>query len=256
MPFERLTSPERKLELLAAAGVDDIIVVPFDLEFAALSADEFLNLLVSQLRPVALFVGEGFRFGTGRSGDGSTIRAFAEWCGFDAEIVQRLHDGSENLSSSVIRAAVREGRVDDARRFLGRRYRLLGTVEHGVARGRELGYPTANLRLPAWACIPRDGIYAGYAHLDERDDAIPAMIYIGTRPTFDDNERVMEVNILDFSGDLYSKNLEIEFVSHIRDDRAFGSAEELIAHIAQDETDTRALLRYEQPEDERKQPET
>lgn len=250
-PFERLAQPRDKTRLLAAAGVDDIAVIPFDHNFAALSPDEFLRLITEHSQPVAFFVGDGFRFGSKRAGDGETLRAFGAANGFETTIVERLTDDSAMLSSSNIRSALRAGDVALAERALGRRYRLRGAVEHGAARGRELGYPTANLDVPADACVPMNGIYAAYAHVQSRElGPRLAMVYIGPRPQFDNGERLVEVNILDFAGDLYTLELEIEFVAFVRPDAAFESVDALVARIAEDERATRAILAATAPESE------
>jgi riboflavin kinase / FMN adenylyltransferase len=252
VPFQRLTSPERKLEVIRATGVDEVAVVPFDRAFAALEPDAFLNLLTRTVQPIAVFVGSGFHFGRGRSGDGGTIESFGRTHGFETTIVQRLQDGDVTISSSSIREALSRGNIARATASLGRRYRLTGTVEHGAARGRDLGFPTANLLVAADLCIPSDGIYAGFAHLTDRSlGPRAAMIYIGTRPTFDNGERQVEVNILDFSGDLYTLDLEIEFVAWIRGDQAFDSPEALSAQMHDDEATSRAVLANSQPEETR-----
>lgn len=249
VPFHRLATPDRKLELLKATGVDDVAVVPFDREFAALEPDAFLSLLTRTVQPAAVFVGSGFRFGKGRSGDGATIDAFGQSHGFDTTIVERLQDGDVTISSSSIREALVHGNIARATASLGRRYRLKGSVEHGAARGRELGFPTANLLLPNDVCIPADGIYAGYAHVsDASSGPRSAMIYIGSRPTFDNGDRQVEVNILDFQGDLYTLDLEIEFVAWIRSDRAFDTAEALATQMHDDESMSRAVLASSHPE--------
>lgn len=249
VPVQRMTTPERKLEILKATGIDDVAVVPFDRDFAALMPDEFLALLVQTVQPFAVFVGSGFQFGRGRAGDGSTIEAFGREHGFETTVVQRLQDGDVTISSSSIRKALQHGNIARANASLGRRYRLSGTVEHGAARGRELGFPTANLLIPTDICIPADGIYAGYAHVSDRAlGARAAMIYIGSRPTFDNGDRQVEVNILDFHGDLYTLELEIEFVAWIRGDSAFDSAEALAAQMHDDEATSRAVLASSHPE--------
>jgi riboflavin kinase/FMN adenylyltransferase len=248
-PFERLTSPQEKARLLRAAGMDDVLVIPFSRDFAALTPERFLDELTQALQPLAIYVGEGFRFGARRAGDGDTLRAYAAAHGFDAIVVQRLSDGDASISSSTVRAALRRGDLAEAERALGRRYRLRGSVQHGAARGRELGYPTAKLELPADACVPMDGIYAAYAHVEQRElGPRQAMVYIGPRPMFDNGTRFVEVNILDFSGDLYTLELEIEFVEFIRADAVFATVDELIAQIARDEAATRAALAAAPPE--------
>lgn len=250
VPFQRLTTPSRKLEIIKATGVDDVVVIPFDREFAALEPDEFLKLLLPTVQPVAVFVGSGFHFGRGRSGDGGTIESFGKEHGFQTTIVQRLQDGDVTISSSSIRDALSHGNIARATASLGRRYRISGTVEHGAARGRELGFPTANLLIQPDVCVPSDGIYAGFAHLSDRAlGPRAAMIYIGSRPTFDNGERQVEVNILDFSGDLYSLHLEIEFVAWVRGDQAFDSADALAAQMHDDEASSRVVLANSRPEE-------
>ena len=249
VPFQRLATPERKLHLLSATGVDEIAVIPFDREFASLEPNEFLDVLARLTQPVAVFVGSGFKFGKGRSGDGDTIEAFGREHGFETTVIPRLQDGDVTISSSSVREALTHGNITRATGSLGRRYRLAGTVEHGAARGRSLGFPTANLLVPNDILIPADGIYAGYAHLsDQQLGARAAMIYIGTRPTFDNGERHVEVNILDFQGDLYTLDLEIEFVAWVRGDQVFESADALSAQMHDDESTSRAILAGSQPE--------
>lgn len=249
VPFQRLTTPERKLYLLRATGVDEIAVVPFDPEFASLEPDEFLSLLTTSAEPRAVFVGSGFRFGKGRAGDGETIEQFGREHGFATTVIPRLQDGDVTISSSSIREALARGNIARATASLGRRYRLAGTVEHGAARGRALGFPTANLLIPSDILVPADGIYAGYAHVSDRElGARAAMIYIGARPTFDNGGPQVEVNILDFHGDLYTLDLEIEFVAWVREDRTFDSAEALAEQMHDDESTSRAVLASSQPE--------
>jgi riboflavin kinase/FMN adenylyltransferase len=248
-PFERLAAPAEKRQLLHAAGIDDVVVLPFTREFAALTPDAFLDELTRSLQPVAIYVGKGFRFGAKRAGDGATLAAYAAAHGFDAIVVERLADDDASISSSTVRAALKRGDLPEAERALGRRYRLRGRVEHCAARGRELGYPTANLELPADACVPMDGIYAAYAHVEARElGPRQAMVYIGPRPTFDNGARMVEVNILDFAGDLYTLELEIEFVTFVRPDAVFATVDELVERIALDEAETRAVLAVTPPE--------
>jgi riboflavin kinase/FMN adenylyltransferase len=248
-PFQRLTTPEEKLWLMRACGIDDIAVIPFNREFAALEPAQFMLMLVDTVRPAAVYVGEGFRFGRGRSGDGETIRAFGSQHGFETTIIPRIRDDERIISSSSIRAALERGDIAEANHFLGRRYRLSGTVAHGAARGRELGYPTANLLLRSDACMPADGIYAAYAHIGGSPLAArQAMVYIGTRPTFEDAERLVEVNVLDFSGDLYTREIQVEFVGFVRGDAAFESADALTRQMMRDEQATRAMLATQIPE--------
>lgn len=243
VPFARLSTPELKFALITALGVDDVAVLPFTQELAALAPEEFLHLIRQTAHPTSVFVGEGFRFGKGRSGDGETIAAYGENYGYDTRVLTRLRDGDEMISSSSIRAALVEGCLDKANDRLGRQYRFGGVVERGAARGREMGFPTANLLVAADVCIPADGIYAGFAHVPGALlQPLEAMVYIGTRPTFDNGDRMVEVNILDFSDDLYTRTLEIELVAFVRADQRFDSMDALSRQMRQDEADTRDCL--------------
>jgi riboflavin kinase / FMN adenylyltransferase len=249
----RISTPAAKTALLHAAGVDDVATLPFDLAFASLEPEAFVQLIVDHASPVSVIVGEGFRFGRKRAGSIETLRSIGQQCNFEAREVVPLHDAEGVVSSSRVRASLASGDVSVAEALLGRRFRLTGEVEHGMARGRDLGYPTANLAVEAGYCIPADGIYAGYAHLDgQQNRPREALIYIGTSPTFGERERLVEVNILDYRGDLYSRSLEIEFLERVRPDRKFDSSEALMAQMADDEVKSRRLLAGSTSENGRK----
>lgn len=244
----RIATPETKVGALKAAGIDRVVVIPFDRDFASLSAEEFLSLLVTNANPVEIAVGAGFRFGRMRAGDVSTMREYGSEHGFSVREVEPLSDEIGVVSSSRIRAALLAGDVVEAAALLGRRFRLAGEVEHGMARGRDLGYPTANVAVRPGLCIPADGIYVGYAHLEETNAPHEALIYIGTSPTFGERERLVEVNILDYRGDLYSRNIQVEFLAFIRPDKTFDTPEALMEQMAEDETASRAILARSKPE--------
>lgn len=240
-PYFRLSTPEQKVQLLHEAGVNDVAVVPFTNDFAAVSPHDFLKLLYDEVSPVEVVVGDEFRFGRGRSGDGDLLQSFAENHGFRATILKRLDEDGEILSSSLIRAALRAGELDEATRILGRRYRLRGLVVRGEGRGRKLGYPTANLDIPEEMLIPGNGIYAVFVD-GINDGKRSGMAYIGTSATFDRRERTVEVHVFDFDGDLYDRELDIEFVAHTRDDIRFESVESLVEQMGVDEQETREIL--------------
>lgn len=245
----RITTPTEKISRLRATGIDEVVPVKFDTAFAALSPGEFLAFLVETACPTDIYVGDGFRFGKMRAGDIETMRRFGRQHGFECHTVEPFSDDEGVISSSRVRSALLSGDVTVATALLGRRYWLGGTVEHGMARGRDLGYPTANLSVPAGLCVPQDGIYAGYARFDSHEDrAHEALIYIGASPTFEDRARVVEVNILDYRGDLYGHELDIEFVAFVRGDRAFESSEALVAQMADDESRSRQILYETSPE--------
>lgn len=226
---ELLTTLERRLELLANAGVDDVLVLPFDEGLAALSAEEFAEQMLRGIGAEAIAAGETFRFGRGRHGDLDLLAQL----GFDVRRVPVVGD----VSSSRVRELLHAGKPEQAAFLLGRPPEIEGTVVRGDGRGRELGFPTANLDVPTELLVPPDGVYAGRAH-DRR-----AAISVGTNPHFDGVERRVEVHLLDFAGDLYGQRLVVEIWSEIREQRRFDSLEELVAAIGDDVERTRIATR-------------
>lgn len=248
-PQARIALPTTKLRKIAECGIQDVVVIPFDLEFASLGPDEFLDLVRDYVHPREIIVGDGFRFGKGRAGDGDFIKQYAQANDFTAQIIERIADEDGTVSSSRIRAALNAGDVSLASELLGRRFRLSGVVERGFARGRELGYPTANLMVVGELIVPASGIYAAYVHIDESDaPAHAALVYIGTSPTFEPRDRTVEAHILDFDDDLYARNIEIEFVKYLRGDEKFESVEALLDQIRRDEAQARVILARCAPE--------
>lgn len=249
----RISTPLDKVARLREYGIDDVAVIPFDREFASWSPEAFLTLILTHAQPGAILVGPGFRFGKMRAGDIQTIEEFGRTHGFECHTIEPWCDEDGIVSSSRVREALATGNVDTASRLLGRRFRLSGIVEHGLARGRELGYPTANLSVPDGLCVPHDGIYAGYSRFDVRQDlAHEALMYIGTSPTFGDRARLVEVNILDYQSDLYGHELEIEFVEFVRPDQMFDTADALVAQMTDDEARSRQILSKYEPESTRR----
>ena len=226
---ELLATLERRLELLADAGVEDVLVLGFDEELAALSADEFAEQMLRGIGAEAIAAGETFRFGRGREGDLDLLTRL----GFDVRRVPLV----ENVSSSRVRELLHAGELERAARLLGRPAEVEGIVVRGDGRGRELGFPTANLDVPEGLLVPPDGVYAG----SSRDRL--AAVSIGTNPHFDGLERRVEAHLLDFDGDLYGQRLVVEIWSTIREQRRFDSLEELVAAIGDDVEQTRAATR-------------
>lgn len=226
---ELLTTLERRLELFAAADVDDVIVLPFDDALARLEPTEFAERILRGMGAEIVAAGETFRFGRDRQGDLSLL----ERLGFDVRRVPVL----ENVSSSRIRELVHGGEPARAARLLGRPPEVEGIVVHGDHRGRELGFPTANLDVPPGILIPRDGVYAGFV-LDRL-----AAISIGTNPQFDGVERRVEAHLLDFDGDLYGTRLVVEVWDWIRGQMRFESIDALVAQIRADTDDVRRAQR-------------
>jgi riboflavin kinase/FMN adenylyltransferase len=226
---ELLSTLERRLELLEAAGVDETLVVEFTPSLARREPSEFADSILRKINARVIVAGENFRFGRGATGD----LALLEQLGFEVRTVPIAHD----VSSTRIRSLLREGNVVEAGRLLGRPAEVEGTVVLGDQRGGTLGYPTANLAVPADLVVPGYGIYAGSA-LGHR-----AAVSIGVNPHYGGDERRVEPHLLDFDGDLYGRRLVVELWQRLRDERAFASEEELVAQIARDVEATRAAVR-------------
>jgi riboflavin kinase / FMN adenylyltransferase len=226
---ELLSTLERRLELLDAAGVDEVLIVAFTPEVAALSPEAFAEDVLRRIGTSAVVVGEDFRFGRAASGD----PALLERLGFDVRPVSLL----EGVSSTRIRTLLRAGDVVGGAGLLGRPAELDGTVVLGDQRGGTLGYPTANLALGPELLVPAYGIYAGSARGHR------AAISIGVNPHYGGDERRIEPHLLDFEGDLYGERLVVELWARLRDERAFESETELVAQIARDVEATRAAQR-------------
>jgi riboflavin kinase/FMN adenylyltransferase len=224
-----LSTLERRIELLEEAGVDEVLIVEFTPELAAREPAEFADSVLRQIGAKVIVVGESFRFGRAAAGDPALLRAL----GFDVRTVATL----EGVSSTHVRGLLREGDVESAARLLGRPPELEGTVVLGDQRGGTLGYPTANLSVPAELLVPAYGIYAGAA-LGHR-----AAISIGVNPHYGGDERRIEPHLLDFEGDLYGRRLVVELWRRLRDERAFSSEAELVAQITRDVEETRAVER-------------
>jgi riboflavin kinase / FMN adenylyltransferase len=246
----QLTTNTRKAELAAELGVDVVVFLPFTLEFSKLSPEEFVHeAIVAELHADAVVVGENFRFGHKAAGDVAMLAELGSRWGFDAEGVTLLTENGRPISSTYIRSCVEAGDMDAAAHALGRPHRLDGVVVRGDQRGRDLGYPTANVRAESFAAVPADGIYAGrVVGIDEwgntrtGEPAHAAAISIGTNPTFDGRHRSVEAFVLDFDGDLYGQNLGVEFVHRLRGMAKFDSVKELVAQMDQDVVQTRQLL--------------
>ncbi len=230
-----LTSLQMKAELVRELDVSELIVVPFDAQFAARSAQQFIDdVLVEALSATHVSVGENFRFGNRAKGDPSML---AKDSRFSTRITPLLEVEGEIVSSSHIRGLVLAGEVSKASRFLGLPFQLRGKVVHGDERGRELGFPTANL-IPGEAFVcPGHGVYACLA------DGRPAAVNIGVRPTFVTGRgELIEAYILDFDGDLYGHELRLDFLERLRGERRFESAEDLIEQMRRDVERTRELV--------------
>jgi riboflavin kinase/FMN adenylyltransferase len=253
----QLTTLTRRAELVGQLGIDVFCVIPFTRELAKQSAEEFVHeLLVSRLHAAKVLVGENFTFGHRATGNIDMLVELGKRFGFEAESVRLFAEHDVTVSSTYIRSVVAAGDVAAAAEALGRPHRVEGVVVHGDGRGRELGFPTANVAPPMYAAIPADGVYAAWFSIlsPARPSAprakqnppslgrVSAAVSVGTNPTFSGRERTVEAYVLDKNIDLYGQYVAVDFVRRLRDMWAFKSREELVEAIAKDVENTRKAL--------------
>lgn len=239
-PHFRLTPLKQKLAIFEELGLDVAVVLKFDAELAALSADGFIaDVLVEGLGARHIVIGYDFFFGHKRTGTPETMRAAAETYGFGLTVVAPVAEDGEVFSSSSIRLHLAQGDVIGAAHMLGRWWRAGGPVVGGAKRGTGLGFPTANVPLARGTGLSH-GIYAVRVYVDGQH--LDGAAYLGTRPTYDDGMPVLEVFLFDFDGDLYGREIEVEFIEFIRPDRKFESSEALIAQMEIDCARARDIL--------------
>jgi riboflavin kinase/FMN adenylyltransferase len=243
-----LTTLAQKLALLEAAGLDRAVIEPFTEEFARLSPERFVrDFLHARLRPAEVYVGYNFRFGHHREGSMQLLTELGPELGFEVTIVREVTVAGETVSSTRIRKLLAAGEVERAERLLGRPYAIRGRVVHGDHRGRALGFPTANLATEN-EVLPEAGVYAGWVRfLDAGTPAAgarhAAVTNLGRRPTFDAGDRlVAEAHLLDFTGDVYGREVELEFAARLRPEIRFPGADALRAQIERDVADARRRL--------------
>ena len=240
-----IVSLERRAELLGLAGAQIVVVEPFTRDFAAIEADAFAaNVLGEDLHAAKVVVGYDFTFGKGRRGDTTTLEALGDRVGFGVSIVRRVSVHGLTCSSTKVREFALEGRVEGAEVLLGRPLELSGIVAKGAGRGRQIGFPTANL-IPDADLVPKPGIYAARAQIVDEDratnqneddpDSWRCALSIGTNPTFvRDGALTVEAHLLDFDADLYGRPLRVQFVQRLRDEHRYESTEALVAQIRTD----------------------
>lgn len=236
----RLTTREQKERLLEAAGVDVLAVIAFTPELAATPAETFVREFLHRgLDLREIHVGADFAFGHRRGGDLDLLRRLGAELGFKVEGVEEVYHGGRRISSTRIRQAVLEGRVEEAMEMLGRAYSLTGTIARGDRMGKKIGWPTINLEVDN-ELVPADGVYAGQAHFPSFPATFNCATNIGTRPTVYENyRRVVESHVLDFSADVYGQRVEVGFYKRLREERIFPTIMDLSAQIRQDVEATR-----------------
>ncbi|PWU22550.1 MAG: riboflavin biosynthesis protein RibF [Bdellovibrio sp.] len=230
--FQRIFSFENQRALLEETGVNGIYYHHFDQKTAAQEPEEFLNQVVWPLfHPAAMVVGFNFRFGRGRHGDSHVLQEWGAGKGVSIHVVPALHWHGQVVSSSNIRESLRDGDVRDANELLGFPFFITGQVEAGERRGRDLGFPTANLARPS-TLLPKEGVYATRVHVASA--IYPSVTHLGAAPTFHDSHQRIESYLLDFKGELYGQGLKVEFLDRLRETRAFTKPDDLKAQIAKD----------------------
>lgn len=245
-PVEMICGLQQRLGRIADTGVDAVLVQHYTLEFAQQTAEDFvLDYLVRRLRARLVVVGADVRFGRDNSGDLAALQRLGRAHGFDVEVIDEVGEGAR-YSSSAIRRLLESGDVRAAAQQLGYDHTLTGTVVHGEKRGREMGFPTANLALDAEGLVPADGVYAGWMTFPARGLRLPTAISVGTNPTFQGAVRTVEGHALDVAFedlDVYGDTMEVSFVERIRGQVAFRGMEPLIAQMHEDVDRVRAVLR-------------
>lgn len=237
-PF-RITPAALKQERLAASGVDILFSLGFDWDFASQSSDDFIqNVIAKGVTPAHIIVGYDFCFGQLRKGKAEDFKT----AGLETTIIEEIADDTEKLSSSRIRTALRHGKIDEANHLLGWEWEIRGTVVKGDQRGRELGYPTANIQLGD-TVHPAYGIYATWVKVEGEDEWRPSATNIGIRPMFETPEALVETFIFDFDEEIYGKTLQIKPVERLRGEAKFDSLDDLIEQMAKDCEQARTILK-------------
>ncbi len=226
-----LTTSEERIDLFAKAGLEECFFIPFNESISTLSPEAFLDRLIDGLGVRGIAVGKTFRFGHKRAGDTALMQAYLEQRDVSFTTVENVTENGERVSSTRIRALVRDGNLDLADHLLGHSYELRGTVEVGYGRGHDLGFPTANLRMKE-KLLPKDGVYSAVARYDGRDYA--ALVSIGTNPQFDGQRRTVEAWLRDFHWTIYGHELALRDLRYVREQRVFDSVDELVAQMQTD----------------------
>jgi riboflavin kinase/FMN adenylyltransferase len=242
-PFYLITSMEEKVRHLSNLGIDTLILIPFSLDYARTTAEEFvLGFLWERLRIRKILIGQDYTFGRGKEGNEAFLTASGDRLGFEVEVLSVFKVGDTTISSTKIRNALLDGQVRYAASLLGRPYNLAGEVISGSHRGVSLGFPTANIR-PEKVLVPPNGVYAVHVLLEGNRHR--GALNIGFNPTFDDQKLSIEVYIFDFDENIYGKHLDLLFVERLREEIRFASPGELIAQIDRDIARVRKILQAE-----------
>lgn len=242
-PLKLLSTLEERLALVEDAGIDVAVVVPFTQQFAAMSADDYIrNFLVKIFKPELIIIGYDHHFGHDRTGDITMLRSYSQQYEFEVKEIPAQLISEAAVSSTQVRKAIVAGSVESARQMLGEAYSISGRVVKGAQRGRTIGYPTANIELPDMdKLVPKQGVYAVRVFIDNQ--VLSGMLNIGLNPTVTDEAlQKIEVNIFDFTDDIYGQTIVISFIARLRDEFKFESLDALKAQLAEDKKQAQLLL--------------
>lgn len=237
-----LSEPEDRVKSLQKLGINLVAVLTFTPEVAQLSAQEFMSLVKKHLRMRSIMVGPDFTLGRGQEGNIHLLRALGRTMKFSVEVIPPYTINGEVVSSTLIRQALTQGDMEKVRRLMGHYFQIGGKVIASDRRGRILGFPTANLDIKPQQALPGNGIYATITQVDDKQ--FPSATNIGTRPTFGEGEKNVETHLLYYEGDLYGKEIRVEFMQKLRDEQHFPSSEELKAQIRKDIREVEAILGF------------
>lgn len=239
-PFYLITSLTEKIDLLGQQGLDALVLIPFSMDFAKMTAENFIRrILWDKLRLTKILIGHDYTFGQGKEGNEAFLKVYGEKLGFDVEVMDAFMMGDVIISSTRVRNAILAGDVKSAARYLGRPYNLKGIVVEGHHRGEGLGFPTANIE-PEKVLLPSAGVYVARVCLEGH--TYDAVLNIGSNPTFGDNQQTLEVFVLDFRERIYGKQMEVFFIEKLRDEKKFSGPDELVGQIKLDVDRARAIL--------------
>lgn len=238
----RLTTLSQKAKRLAALGIDFLFAVDFNAEFAAITAEKFIqDILVSKLEVANVIIGYDFIFGHKRGGNGDMLKSMSSKCNYNFTQVDAVGEDGAIFSSTKIRQKLASGDLAQVKLMLGHNHVIAGKIEHGDNRGKSIGFPTINIDSGN-ILRPKSGVYAVKINIEGDNKSYNGVANIGTKPTFGENSQTLEVHIFDFDKDIYGKNVEIEFIEYIRDERKFDNIEQLQAQIAEDCIKGRGIL--------------
>jgi riboflavin kinase/FMN adenylyltransferase len=240
-PPARLTSWRERWRALQRTGLSYVLQLKFGEKLRGVSGEAFTKLLAEELRAAVVVIGHDFRFGRNGEASAPLLREAGQWLGFEVDVVEPVLVDGERVSSSSIRAALAAGDLDKAARLLGRPYSMVGRVVLGQQLGRNLGFPTANLRLGRKR-TPLQGIFAVRVHGIEGRPAAPGVASLGTRPTVGGTVPLLEAHVFDFGGDLYGREIEVEFVSKLREELCFANLDEMVVQMHRDAAQARTIL--------------